>query len=108
MKFDCGLTLEERRKARGNALSKKIEREGNGEKFFTLIPRRIGHRDCRWLENIKRTLVLIKIEDSWGNTRSFTPKEAISTFSFRDFVRSGGTPKFVYEYTALEAGDESI
>jgi len=43
MKFDWGLSYAE-----------KFELKKVWHDFFTLIPRRVAHRDCRWLEVIER------------------------------------------------------
>ena len=44
MKFDCGLDWKE----------KVAAIEGKWQPHFALWPRRVGHRDCRWLEWIER------------------------------------------------------
>jgi hypothetical protein len=43
MKFDCGETQEE-----------KQSRLREWHRFFCIWPRRVGYRDCRWLETIER------------------------------------------------------
>lgn len=43
MKIDCGMTREER-----DAYLKKWH------PFFAILPRRVGSRDCRFLERIER------------------------------------------------------
>jgi hypothetical protein len=43
MKLDCGLSWKERRELRES-----------WHLHFCFIPRRVGHRDCRWLEFIER------------------------------------------------------
>ncbi len=47
MRFDCGLTPEEKRKAQWQAW---IE----GERIFAWLPIRVGRRDCRWLEYVEK------------------------------------------------------
>ncbi len=48
MKFDCGITYGEKCKI------KRQWRE-NWHQWFALIPRRVGPRECRWLEHIERS-----------------------------------------------------
>jgi hypothetical protein len=48
MKINCGETWEE-----------AAERISNWHRHFALIPRRVGTKDCRWLEIIERRV-------SWG------------------------------------------
>lgn len=43
MRFNCGPTWDER-----------LAVLQQWHPFFTLIPRRVGPRDCRWLETIER------------------------------------------------------
>lgn len=43
MRFDCGPTDEE-----------KCAKLQEWHPYFVLIPRRLGSRDCRWLETIER------------------------------------------------------
>jgi hypothetical protein len=47
MKFNCGPTKEERKEERKARLS-------DWHRFFCIWPRRVGYRDCRWLEWIER------------------------------------------------------
>lgn len=50
MKFDCGLTTKEKKEA----YEKKIT---DWHRVFLWFPKRVGHRDCRWLEYVERKRV---------------------------------------------------
>lgn len=43
MKFDCGLSAQE-----------KWELSSDWHEWFAWYPVRVGHRDCRWLERVER------------------------------------------------------
>lgn len=47
MKFNCGPTSAEKWKAKKAAMAQ-------WHPFFTILPCRVGPRDCRWLETIER------------------------------------------------------
>jgi hypothetical protein len=47
MKFDCGLTKEEKQEL-------DICRYSNWHEWFAWFPVQVGYRDCRWLEVIER------------------------------------------------------
>jgi hypothetical protein len=50
MKFNCGPTKQERE----NARRAERERKKEWHDFFTIIPRQVASRDCRFLETIER------------------------------------------------------
>jgi len=61
MKFDCGLTTKEKQEA----YKKKIT---DWHRVFLWFPKRVGHRDCRWLEYIERKRVTkTKLVGHWIN-----------------------------------------
>ena len=43
LKFDCGLTIAE-----------KTEKYKEWHDYFAILPVRVGYRDCRWLEIVRR------------------------------------------------------
>lgn len=45
MKFDCGPTWQT-----------WVEQKSEWHPFFTILPRRVGENDCRFLETIERRL----------------------------------------------------
>lgn len=47
MKFNCGLTWAEK-----IAINNELRQQWH--KWFALIPRRVGNKECRWLEYIER------------------------------------------------------
>ena len=47
MKFDCGLSLEQR-------ILRNEERLEKWHRWFAWHPVRVGLRDCRWLEHVER------------------------------------------------------
>lgn len=58
MKFDCGPSRAEKRKARAiiraGKIKAKYERLRNWHPHFALFPVRIAKGDCRWLETVER------------------------------------------------------
>lgn len=55
MKFNCGPTWQEKKLA-------KME----WHPYFAWLPKRVGHRDCRWLETIERRGVYTSVMGSWS------------------------------------------
>ena len=56
MKFNCGLSADEKRQ-------QEIERSENWHRWFAWKPIRVGSRDCRWLEWIERKGTSDHLED---------------------------------------------
>lgn len=51
MKFNCGLTLGEKKKF---LLDKAELEDGKWLPHFAWLPVRVGKKDCRWLETVER------------------------------------------------------
>ena len=47
MKFDCGITYDEKCKI-------KSHWREHWHEWFAIVPRRVGPRECRWLEYVER------------------------------------------------------
>lgn len=54
MKFNCGLTLEEKQNQRFQ--QKVIDHQFNTKwhRVYAWFPVRVGYKDCRWLEYVER------------------------------------------------------
>lgn len=63
MKFNCGLTAEERLEKDVDEFLKDLELDEQWHDYFALIPTRVGHKDCRWLETIQRKKKFIGARD---------------------------------------------
>lgn len=58
MKLNCGLTKAERTELLEEEWKAfKKENMGKWKPFFAIWPRRVGKKDCRWLETIERRMV---------------------------------------------------
>ena len=54
MKFNCGLTREEKKVLAEAKWEKKLDKEQHWHDFFAWYPVRLGSRDCRWLETVEQ------------------------------------------------------
>lgn len=68
MKFNCGPSPEAKRRRKRELADAEHRRLIDWHPFFTLLPRRIGENDCRWLERIERRGVYGKkiVPTMWG------------------------------------------
>ena len=74
MKFNCGPGPETKRKLKRERENAEHRYLIEWHPFFTLLPRRVGENDCRWLEQIERkgTRVMKVALMSWGAMRYWT------------------------------------
>lgn len=56
MKINCGLSEDELYHIDHQERYNWIKEHEKWHPYFTFWPRRVGHRDCRWLEWIQRRL----------------------------------------------------
>lgn len=68
MKFNCGPSPETKRRRKQELADAEHKRLINWHLFFTLLPRRVGENDCRWMEQIERrgVRVLKLMPVTWG------------------------------------------
>jgi hypothetical protein len=69
MRFNCGEAKHVRDAIRFEKKLARRDRLSEWHPFFALIPRRVGSRDCRWLEWIERKGTY-NPEDGFYSTRN--------------------------------------
>lgn len=56
MKINCGLSESEQNALVMEKAARLHAQWSDWHPHFCIIPRRVGHRDCRWLETVERRL----------------------------------------------------
>lgn len=67
MKFNCGPTKAEKRMLKAAKKAAAFKAKQKWHKKFLWWPKRIGPRDCRWLETIEQRFVNITHQNRYGD-----------------------------------------